>query len=127
MGTLCDVLVLGSILTAFVAQYWAVRSLDKIIQIEYQDYREQWERDGKPYIWLSKTSKSDYRSWMERRVTAPLRTRLLYFEWLHSTPTWMNGCGEARRLLRRYRIGTCIALGFVFSWWAYGFVISLGA
>jgi hypothetical protein len=127
MRVVFDALQIGSSVTALVAEYWAVRNLDKIIEIEYQNYREQWVRDGKPYIWLSATSRPDYRSWMERRFSAQLRTRLLSIAWLYSTPSWMNGSPEAKRFLRRYRIGSCIAVGIIFSWWTIGIVTSLGA
>jgi len=124
MAIFIDTILIVSWFTALGSSIWAGSNLDNIIILEYQNYREKWERNGKPYRWFSQTPGSAYNSWVERWVSAPLSSQRLSFVWLFTTPKWMGSSLKARKLLRRYRIRSFIAISILLIWWATGFWFS---
>jgi hypothetical protein len=95
------------ILFALVAYFLAIListliAFDKLIRLEYNDYRPMWEKDGRPRgaFWNAPENR--------RRFGINLRSEWAYgrlnFIWLFVTPEWMVGNPQALRLVRRLRV-----------------------
>lgn len=78
---------------------WACRSYDHLVSAEYQRYRDEWERNGKPWgvFW-----RPPGKAWSERRAFT-FRGWTRQFGMLFRTPAWMAQDEEMKRLLSRYR------------------------
>jgi hypothetical protein len=73
----------------------------RLIRIEYEFHRENWEDDGKPadYFW------SVPGSYVSRFAVST--------SWLFTTPEWMKGESKARKIVIWYR---ALCLLFVAGW-----------
>ena len=75
---------------------------DQLIQHEYRNYRNEWEKDGRPWSGLRRppgAEKVNGAAWKRCSVT-----------WLWSTPGWVGADRTAKRLLWLYR-----GLGLTFT------------
>lgn len=82
---------------------WSCQTFDNLVRLEYNNYRNIWERDGRPtgYFWrapenqkLRISSDREWLQWTYKQSTD---------KWLLSTPKWIRDDPEAFRLVRRYR------------------------
>ena len=81
-------------------------TFDKLVRLEYTDYRSMWEEDGRPrgFFWGA----PETRRWFGidlRREWAFNRANLV---WSFSTPQWMKENPQALRLVRRFRLLTIL-------------------
>lgn len=96
----------------FCVWYWVSRGYDKLVRTQYQNYRDAWERDGKPWgiFW-----KPPDKTWLQR-PRFPIRAWIAHSKLLYRTPSWMAEDENMKRLLSEYRwrvfVGTFIFIPF---------------
>jgi len=82
----------------FVFLFLPSYSLSRLLKIEYDDFRSQWEKDGRPYslpLWIpSDTGIFSFRS----------NPWFVGYYWLFKTPDWIKGHKAASQALKNYRI-----------------------
>ena len=98
MITILAIGFLGCVLVA------ALLIFDRLVRLEYQSYRRNWEADGKPhgFFWVP----PEVKRWGGWAIS--LRSDFAFnrcsFVWLFSTPDWVRGDEEAKQLLTWLRI-----------------------
>jgi hypothetical protein len=77
--------------------------LDRLIRLEYGNWRKEWINDGRPhgFFFVPPESKTFSGVFVSLRSTRALRT--IFYEWLFVTPDWMRRQPTARRLLWAHR------------------------
>ena len=77
--------------------------LDRLIRLEYRNWRKEWQKDGRPhgYFFVPAESKSFGGLLVSLRSSRALRT--VWIEWLFKTPEWMVKQDGARRLIWLHR------------------------
>jgi hypothetical protein len=77
--------------------------VDRLIRLEYRNWRKEWEKDGRPhgYLFVAPESKSFGGLLVSLRSSRALRT--VWIEWLFKTPEWMAKQEGARRLIWFHR------------------------
>jgi hypothetical protein len=89
-------LIVGYLVSVILVAIAANIAFDQVIQLEYRDHHDQWERDGNPWSELRRPpgkEKGDAGAW--KRCSAA---------WLCSTPAWARSDVVATRLLWLYRV-----------------------
>ena len=104
-----------------ISGIWAQSKFSALINIEIQDYLEEWKRDGKPYVWFSQSPREEYDSWWERRISAAFSTQWLSWRLLFFTPRWIRSNVKASELLNNYRIGLLISWCSILTFVLVGF------
>jgi hypothetical protein len=102
--------------------YAAMSVSDRLIRSQYASYREDWEKDGKPWgpYWRLPGSGTLEQQWQFRRIGYVLASRERLYSWLFKTPDWMRQDQEALRLIFRLRILTlAFTLGGVGAFCAF--------
>jgi len=82
-------------------------AFDRLIGLEYNLHREQWERDGQPlgYFWISPPRGQLFSSFYNQLKRQFARDKLSR-KWLLSKPEWTRDDSKAVRLLQIYRLIT---------------------
>ena len=82
---------------------------DKLVLLEYFEYKSNWERDGKPhgFFWVPPECRVAGGLLVRFGSSAALQRKS--FAWLFSTPEWMRRDKRALTLVRWFRV-------LVFSW-----------
>ena len=75
---------------------YAIFNFDRLVKIEYQRYKEEWIKDGKPIGFFWRTPES---SWL----SSSFAMEKLTMQWLFKTPHWVNKDPEAMGRLRKLR------------------------
>src|SRR6267142_272949 len=72
--------------------------LDRLVRLEYSNWRIEWQKDGRPhgYFFIPPETKSFGGLLVSLRSSRALRT--LTLEWTFKTPEWMAQQEGARRL-----------------------------
>jgi hypothetical protein len=88
---------LSTVLIFIPAAIWMFGIHDKLTSIEYNSYRQEWEKDGRPvgFFWSPPNLRIRLWSYFARDRCA--------LTWLVSTPHWMRGNREALHLVSRLR------------------------
>lgn len=83
-----------AIVLAIVYQMWL---FDRLVQWEYEHYREHWERDGKPsgFYWRPKESAF----WLSNSAMHRLAAVFVF-----NTPDWAAATPECRRWILQIRV-----------------------
>ena len=97
----------------------AIRIYDRLIRLEYETRREQWEKDGRPLgnFWAppgTSTTDQVIDQWFSPSARFGRSGRL--FAWLFKTPGWIDGYPEAMKLLRLMRVLEGAGLLLVAVW-----------
>ena len=71
-------------------------TFDRLVKLEYQEYRNAWERDGKPsgMTWWPRES-----PWPQGAAVRGV----LFFSWLFTTPDWIKQSSKGQALVKRLR------------------------
>ncbi|HXB02762.1 MAG TPA: hypothetical protein VNV15_08105 [Opitutaceae bacterium] len=93
-------------LTLMLGVVYTMWLFDCLVRWEYDNHREQWERDGKPdgFFWRAK----ECVFW-----SSDLAKKKLGFWWMVKTPDWISESPKLRRQLFQMRI---IFYIWNFSW-----------
>ena len=77
--------------------------LDRLIHLEYSNWRKEWLKDGRPhgFFFVPPESKTFSGVFVSLRSSRALRT--VFYEWLFTTPDWMLRQSTARWLLLAHR------------------------
>ncbi|SRR6266487_164427 len=77
---------------------------DRLVYLEYEFYRKNWEADGKPHgiFWVPQELTSFGGRIVKFRST--IASKKCAFVWLFATPNWVRENSDARRLLRWLRL-----------------------
>ena len=98
-------------------------TFDQLIRLEYNSYRSQWEKDGKPrgFFWFPREFwKSQNIGWFNKwksQYASNWTMQRSHFIWLFSTPKWMKQDELAQKLVKRFRVLVLL--------WNLGFFSSL--
>ena len=84
---------------------------DNLVKWQYEHNREQWEKDGKPYGFMTWPPKG----FPSKGWSLGLTEKRLDGSWLCKTPKWVSESKDCLRWLFYKRICICVAvLDFVF-------------
>ena len=75
----------------------AFLDFDRLIKIEYKNYKEEWIDDRKPCGFFWRTSECTW-------FSSTFAMQGLSMKWLFSTPKWVINDVQARVCLRRFRL-----------------------
>ncbi len=100
--------ILGLIASVFSAGYF----FERLLMIEYKEYRQGWEKDGRPfgYYWMI-LSISEFPKFSSFRA----RTRCFY-RWMFLSPEWAAYSTDAKMSLWGFRFSLILALVFAIIW-----------
>ena len=87
-------------LVAFL--FLAFTNFDQLVKIEYNKYKEQWIKDGKPIGFFWRPPESNW-------FGSSIAMQRLSMRWIFRTPNWATGDPQAKIYLRKLRI-------FVLTW-----------
>ena len=75
-----------------------MRTFDRLVGIEFEQFPENWRADGRPHtlLWYRRNLPWTIRSW--------LATQRCALVWVFVTPKWSSGDTEASRCARRLRV-----------------------
>lgn len=117
---LTAVAIVGLMITLFVGMGFCVaayRSFDRLLRVEYMNYRRQWELDGGPigFFWVPPGGKT---------LSGGLARSELVSTWGSARPSWVEGDDEAseayagfKRLSRfTNRVTLAFIGGFALMW-----------
>lgn len=78
-------------------------SFDRLVRLQYDEYRSEWEKDGKPsgFFWRPPEWRSQ--GWLQA-LHSGLATHRVSFLWLIWTPAWMRETREGMTTARRMRV-----------------------
>ena len=82
---------------------------DKLVLLEYFEYKSNWEQDGKPHGFFWVPPEARFAGGLLVRLGSSAALQRKSFAWLFSTPEWMRRDQRALRLVRWFRV-------LVFSW-----------
>ena len=77
--------------------------VDRLIRLEYRNWRKEWQEDGSPHGYFFVPSESQSFGGL---LVSPRSSRALqknWIEWLFKTPEWMGKQEGARRLIWLHR------------------------
>jgi hypothetical protein len=97
----------ATLLLVFPFGIWLLVVFDQLVRYEYENSREAWEANGRPFGFFWKPPQSAFFV-SPMRYMARDRCALM---WLLVTPVWMEGDEKARALVSRLR---WLWLGFAF-------------
>jgi hypothetical protein len=77
---------------------------DRLVRLEYQSYRKNWEADGQPhgFFWVPPEVKR-LRGWTVS-FRSDFTSKRCSYVWLFSTPDWVRRDEKAKQLLTWLRI-----------------------
>ena len=101
-------LILASFLCLLLVLIRAFRNFDRLVQIQYDRYRQAWIADGEPSGFFWKPPEA-------RHTGSNLAMQRLSLAWIFQAPDWMQNDSEARYFLKKLR--------FLFVAWNLGIVV----
>jgi hypothetical protein len=109
-------LVVFIFLPLFVLGLFTFYLFDRVVKLEYNEYKKYWEMDGKPigFFWIPKESESKFLG-IPALTSSVARSRLC-MKWIFLTPTWTLGDEKASRLILHYRIFTALLFLGSLTW-----------
>lgn len=82
--------------------------IDRLVRLEYDAHREEWEKDGRPIGTFFTPPEA-------KMLTSRFAFYFCKIGWMLSTPEWIREDPTAIRLLRRFRLSIVAAeAGFIF-------------
>jgi hypothetical protein len=94
------------LLLAGAVMFYCFKTFDRLVQAEYEDFREQWKADGEPMGVKWRPADWVHRgNWLARQ-----RLSLL---WLFTTPRWIAESSERMKMLTHYRISISVLWGIL--------------
>jgi len=88
---------------------------DRLVKIQYSDFKDEWQRNGAPhgFFWVPKESASVIKITPKVSSTRA-RTRHL-FSWLFRTPDWIKQDQRAKKDIFKFRVLLVISLTLLVS------------
>lgn len=88
---------------------------DRLLKIQYSDFKDEWKRAGTPhgFFWIPKESASSLKV-LPRASATRARTKSL-FSWLFRTPEWIKRDPAARTSIFKMRTLFAISLTLLVS------------
>lgn len=83
---------------------YALYAFDRVLRIEYEKSRDQWESDGMPPGFFWKAPESSY-------FGGNLSRGRLYLVWIFANPAWAANLDDCPKWLRRHRV--CSSASYV--------------
>ncbi len=77
---------------------------DKLIWLEYFEYKRNWEEDGKPHGFFRVPPEAQFAGGLLARFGSSAAQQRKSFAWLFSTPNWIRHDPRARRLVFWFRV-----------------------
>jgi len=116
-GIMPGIGLIGVLFSAFL-------TFDRLVRLEYNSYRAQWERDGAPrgFFWFPReywrSQNIDLFSKWKSQYKSNWAMQRSHLTWLFSTPQWIKGDDIAGKLVKRLRVLVLIwngsfVLGFI--------------
>jgi hypothetical protein len=111
MGYLLAIIGLLFIFLMLSAFYF----FDRLVKIQYSDFRDEWKRTGAPhgFFWFPKESASSLKV-LPRASSTRARTKSL-FSWLFRTPEWIKENQAARAHIFKMRALFVVSLTLLVS------------
>jgi hypothetical protein len=78
--------------------------LDMLLSLEYNSYREEWEKDGQPHGFFWRPPETTWFSYLSLKPKSALGFFRLAFVWSLKIPKWMLTDRKAFLLVRLLRI-----------------------
>ncbi len=109
-------IIIAMVLGLAVLLIYAFTNIDKLVQIEYKKFKEEWTKDGKPrgFFWRSPEC-----SWFASSIAM----QKLSFTWIFKTPQWMRTDFEANNHLRRLRLFVLLFNNGIVVWFMIAMII----
>lgn len=109
-------IIIAMVLGLAVLLIYAFTNIDKLVQIEYKKFKEEWTKDGKPrgFFWRSPEC-----SWFASSIAM----QKLSFTWIFKTPQWMRTDFEANNHLRRLRLFVLLFNNGIVVWFTIAMII----
>ena len=100
MQVLLLILLFALLFTLLLACFGVFITFGELVQLEHDQYREEWERDGRPYGFFSRPDTGEQLIYGFRRnpLNFP-QSCILALSWFLRTPRWATSDQEAIRLL----------------------------
>jgi|SRR5215207_2051212 len=102
-GTIIGIGLISVLFSAFL-------TFDQLVRLEYNSYRVQWEKDGKPrgFFWFPREYwRSQNIGWFNKwksQYASNWTMQRNHFTWLFSTPEWMQQDDTAQKLVKHFRV-----------------------
>lgn len=97
----------------------AFTDFDKLVQIEYKKYKEEWIKDRKPRGFFWKPSEI---TWFA--VAGSFAMQRLSMKWLFKTPEWVTNDLEAKEYLRKLQLYVLIFNVGIIVWAVISIIIN---
>ena len=125
MQVLLLILLFSLLFTLLLACLGVFINFGELVQLEHDQYREEWERDGRPYGFFHRPDTGEQLIFgFRRNPLNSLQTFILSLAWFLRTPRWAASDQEAIRILWWFRacwlywnIGTLpLMIAFLLVW-----------
>jgi chromosome condensin MukBEF MukE localization factor len=86
----------AAFLALMVLLFFALRTFDSLVKIEYKRHNQDWIRDGRPkgFFWRAPGASL---------ISGSVAAQKLSFLWLFRSPHWTDDDNEAKMYLKRLR------------------------
>ena len=100
MQVLLLILLFALLFTLLLACFGVFITFGELVQIEHDQYREEWERDGRPYGFFSRPDTGEQLIFgFRRNPLKSLQAFILALSWFLRTPRWAASDQDAIRIL----------------------------